>query len=53
MRQWVRELNEMNSKRTKCAKDRVEIMKEIEAVRKDIQAARDELSSQGKSIRGI
>ena len=49
----MRELNEMNSKRTKCAKDRVEIMKEIEAVRKDIQAARDELSSQGKSIRGI
>ena len=53
MRQWVRELNEGNSKRGKCAKDRADLMKEIEAVRRDIYAAREDLASQGKSIRGI
>ena len=53
MRQWVRELNEKNSKRGQCAKDRADLMKEIDAMRREIQGAREDLQSQGKSIRGI
>ena len=50
---WVSELNKMNSQRGNCAKDKADLLKEIETVRLDLQGTRDEQRAQGRAIRSL
>ena len=50
---WVTELNKMNSQRGNCAKDKADMLKEIETVRLDLQGTRDEQRAQGRAIRSL
>ena len=53
LKAWVGELNKMNSQRGNCAKDKADLLKEIETVRLDLQGSRDELRTQGRAIRAL
>ena len=53
LKAWVTDLNQMNSQRGNCAKDKSDLLKEIETVRLDLQGTRDELRTQGRAIRSL
>lgn len=53
LKTWVTELNKMNSQRGNCAKDKADLLAEIERVRLDLQGTRDELRTQGRAVRSL
>ena len=53
LKKFVNELNSRNSTRGNCAKDKADLLKELDLVRLDLLKTREEQTQQGKAIRAL
>ena len=53
LKKFVNELNSRNSTRGNCAKDKADLLKELDLIRLDLLKTREEQTQQGKAIRAL